>query len=159
MSVVFLSLGSNQQRLKNLRFAINELTAEFGDLVKSNTYKNTAVGFSGNDFYNLVVKLETDYSVLELNDFLKKLESSAGRDHSMAKFSGRTLDVDILLFDDLVLHPEFDIPRNEIMIYSFVLQPLSEIAPNLKHPISQLTMLELWQGFDQTAKLTNIIEL
>lgn len=150
MALVFLGLGSNIERRKNIGFALAKLGELFGDVLCSPIYESEAVGFEGENFYNLVVKIETDLSVVELSSTLREIEDTAGRDRTKPKFSPRTLDIDILLVDDFV--GEFDgikLPRDEILKNAFVLLPLSEIAPDIVHPEVKQTFTALWQNFDK----------
>ena len=85
------------------------------------------------------------------NQILREIEDANGRDRSGPKFSSRTLDLDLLLYDDLVLDENgLKLPRDEILKNAFVLWPLAEIAPGLKHPETGLTYAELWSRFDKT---------
>ena len=70
---------------------------------------------------------------------------------TVKKFSARTLDLDLILYGDLVINDgRLQIPRDEIERYAFVLEPLAEIAPTLKHPISHISYAELWEKFDKS---------
>ena len=148
MAVIYLGLGSNKAPDHHLKFAIESLSQEFGVLEISPIYRSKAVGFSGEDFLNAVVRAETTMSVSELKQFLTRLEDQCGRDRSQPKFSDRVLDIDILLYDDL--RGEFDglvLPREEIHRYAHVLKPLVDIAPRLKIPGGNQTYQELWEIF------------
>ena len=84
---------------------------------------------------------------LELKQFLNELEDRHGRARNVAKFSDRTLDIDILLYDDLYLvSPLIEIPRAEIMAFAHVLKPLADLAPRLLHPVCRKTIAEIWQA-------------
>ena len=146
MSRVYLSLGSNIEPEKNLRAALAELRAKFGDIVVSPVYRYAAVGFEGPDFLNLAVGLDTDLSPSALNDWLHALENRRGRRRDAPRFSSRTLDADIVLYGDQVLTGEdnLQIPRDE-MKYAFVLKPLTDIAADAVHPALRKTLLELWR--------------
>jgi 2-amino-4-hydroxy-6-hydroxymethyldihydropteridine diphosphokinase len=81
---------------------------------------------------------------------LSEIEDANQRDRSGPKFSSRTLDLDLLLYDDLVLSENgLTLPRDEILKNAFVLWPLAEIAPELKHPVVKKTYAELWAEFDR----------
>lgn len=76
----------------------------------------------------------------------------AGRVRGPDPFSSRTLDLDLLLYGDAVLpEPSIRVPREDIRKYAFVLGPLAELAPGLRHPLTGETMAELWAAFDQAA--------
>ncbi len=95
------------------------------------------VGFDGDDFINLVARVETELHPMELREYLRDLEDRFGRKRDVAKFSDRSLDIDILLYDDLVLlSPVLEIPRAEILKFAHVLKPLADLEPDLIHPSS-----------------------
>ena len=148
MARVYLSLGSNREPTRYLRAAIEELRAQFGELSVSPAYRSKSVGFDGADFVNLAVGMDTDLSPEALNDWLHALEDRHGRRRDVPRFSDRTLDVDIVLYDDLVRRGDghLDIPRKELR-HAFVLKPIADIAPTLAHPVSGLTMAALWAEF------------
>jgi 2-amino-4-hydroxy-6-hydroxymethyldihydropteridine diphosphokinase len=148
MARVYLSLGSNLEPHRYLRAALDELRARFGDIAVSPAYRSKSVGFDGADFINLAVGLDTDLAPEALNDWLHALEDRHGRRRDVPRFSDRTLDLDIVLYDDLVRQGEghLDIPRKELR-HAFVLKPIVDIAPALRHPVSGKTMAELWGAF------------
>lgn len=150
MSRVYLSLGSNLEPEKHLRAAINELRMRFGELLVSPTYRTEAVGFEGPAFLNLAIGMDADLSPDALNQWLHALEERHGRRRDAPRWSSRTLDVDIVLYDDLVMQGEgnLDIPRNELK-HVFVLKPLADIAPQTKHPVSGISMAALWRAHAQ----------
>ncbi len=145
MSRARLSLGSNLEPEKHLRAALAELRVRFGDIVVSPVYRCQAVGFDGPDFLNLAVALDTDLAPAALNDWLHALEDRHGRRRDQPRFSSRTLDIDIVLYDDLVMSGagHLELPRPELK-HAFVLKPLADIAPEVVHPISGKTLAALW---------------
>jgi 2-amino-4-hydroxy-6-hydroxymethyldihydropteridine diphosphokinase len=148
MARVYLSLGSNLEPARYLTAALDELRARFGELCVSPAYRSKSVGFDGADFVNLAVGLNTDLSPEALNEWLHALEDRHGRRRDVPRFSDRTLDVDIVLYDDLVRQGEghLDIPRKELR-HAFVLKPIADIAPQLRHPVTGQTMASLWSAF------------
>ena len=92
--------------------------------------------------------IETSLEPLELKLWLNELESQHGRKRDVAKFSDRTLDIDILLYDDLYARlPHLTLPRGEILEHAHVLRPLADLAPDLVHPVSHRSMTEIWNEF------------
>ncbi|MDQ1362715.1 MAG: 2-amino-4-hydroxy-6-hydroxymethyldihydropteridine diphosphokinase [Pseudomonadota bacterium] len=150
MSSVFISLGSNIEREANTRAGVAALRARYGELQLSSVYESEAVGFAGGSFYNMVIALQTAEPVEMVAQVLKNIEEQHGRLRQSPKFSSRTLDLDLLLYDDLVMHePGIQIPRDEILRHAFVLWPLAEVAPDLRHPLQKQTYAELWNAFDK----------
>jgi 2-amino-4-hydroxy-6-hydroxymethyldihydropteridine diphosphokinase len=150
---VYLSLGSNINRAQYIRAALDALAGQFGDLEVSQVFESEAVGFPGDNFYNLVVGLQTDLPVGQLALCLRGIEDANGRLRSGPKFSARTLDIDILTYDQLTGTIDgVKLPRGEIVKNAFVLQPLAEIAPEVLHPIEQKTYRQLWNEYDQASQ-------
>lgn len=153
MATVYLSLGSNIDREKNLSAGLDALVEAFGDLRMSQVYESEAVGFDGDNFYNLVAAIETDLSVAELALRLRNIEDANGRVRSGPKFSARTLDIDILTYDHLAGEVGgVKLPRGEILKNAFVLLPLSELAPDLVHPVQGKNYQQLWEEYDQASQ-------
>lgn len=152
MTRVYLSLGSNIEAEENLRAALLELRAKFGDIVTSPAYRFAAVGFQGPEFLNLAVAIDTDLEPAALNDWLHALEDRHGRHRDGPRFSSRTLDVDIVLYGDRIVTGEgnLDIPRSEL-VHAFVLQPLAAIAADAIHPVSGASIMQLWRACRDTA--------
>jgi len=144
MHRAWLSLGSNLEPERHLRAALAELRARFGGVVVSPAYRFAAVGFEGPEFINLAAGLDSDLGAVELDDWLHRLEDRHGRRRDVPRYSSRTLDVDIVLFDDLVMDGpgHLQLPRKELA-EMFVLKPLVDIAPNLRHPVNGETLQSL----------------
>jgi len=120
----YLSLGSNINAEENIGVAIDELNKILSNVIISTTHKTKAEGFEGDDFLNLVLAGETALDFDALNQKLKSIEDSSGRNRDVPKFSARTLDVDIVLQID---GDEIVFESDEIKKYSFVSEPLKEI--------------------------------
>lgn len=153
MARVYLSLGSNLEPHRHLRAALEELRERFGELVVSAAYRSASVGFDGAVFVNLAVGLDTGLAPLELNDWLHALEDRHGRRRDVPRYSDRTLDIDIVFYDDLVIDGpgHLQIPRNELQ-HAFVLRPIADIAADFRHPVSGASMAELWAAFPAQAE-------
>lgn len=152
MSYIYISIGSNINREYHVKHGLTELAKAFGALTLSSLYESKAVGFDGSDFYNMVVGVETSQSVEDVAKILRNIEFEYGREQQAKKFSPRTLDLDLLLYDELVLNTPAQIPRDEITKNAFVLWPLAEIAENLKHPVINQSYGQLWNDFDKTSQ-------
>ena len=148
MARVYLSLGSNLEPQRYLGAAIAALRERFGDITVSPAYRSKAVGFAGADFVNLAVGLDTELSPSVLNDWLHALEDRNGRRRDVPRYSDRTVDLDIVFYDALVTQGpgHLQIPREELK-HAFVLRPIADIAPEFRHPVSGLSMAELWAAF------------
>ena len=148
MARVYLSLGSNLEPQRHLPDALAELRQRFGELDVSPAYRSAPVGFDGAEFVNLAVGLDTALAPVELNDWLHALEDHHGRRRDVPRYADRTLDIDIVLYDALVLDGpgHLQIPRDELQ-HAFVLRPLADIAPGVRHPLSGRSMAELWAAF------------
>jgi len=143
--VVYLALGSNLgNRAANLTTAIQRIR-ELGCVsAVSRIYESEPVGYREQGrFYNLVLRLETGYAPEELLVRVKRIETEMGRTSSFRN-APRTIDIDILAYDDVVLHtPELEIPHPRMSERSFVLLPLAEVAPDFVHPVTGKRMTEL----------------
>ncbi len=150
MAKVFVSIGSNIDRELYISNALDSLKQHFAHLSISSVYESEAVGFEGDNFYNLVAGFSTDLTLAQLSALLKGIEDENGRCRKGPKFSGRTLDIDILTYDQLIGTPDgVQLPRDEITKNAFVLWPLAEIAGDELHPELQKSYSELWQEYDQ----------
>ncbi len=150
MAHVYVSVGSNIEPASNIRSAICELRRHYPQLVLSSVYESEAVGFSGDNFYNLVVGFETDDDVHRVAEVLSSIEASHARDRRAPKFSSRTIDLDLLLYDAAVINENgLNIPRDEITKNAFVLWPLAEIAGDLIHPQTRRSYAEMWRDYDK----------
>ncbi|MEK6551804.1 MAG: 2-amino-4-hydroxy-6-hydroxymethyldihydropteridine diphosphokinase [Pseudomonadota bacterium] len=158
MPRVYVSIGSNIDREQNIRDALRDLREHYGNLIRSRVYETPAVGFDGDPFYNLVVAFDTTDSVDQVVHELDRIESAHGRRRGgLPKFSARALDLDILMYGDLIRHDSgMDIPRGEITERDFVLGPLAEIAPALKHPETGEAFDALWKRYCQAHPQTGL---
>ncbi len=147
MGLAYLSLGSNVEPERHLRAAVAALRERFGDVRLSPVYRTRSVGFDGTDFLNAAAVIDSDLDPLALNDWLHALEDAHGRDRSGPRFSDRTLDIDIVFYDDLVMQGpgNLRLPRDELK-HAFVLLPLADITPDKVDPRSGQTLEALWRA-------------
>ena len=146
MARVYVGLGSNLDREKRLCQAMVLLRERFGDIEISPVYDSDAVGFVGSNFLNLVAGIDTELGVEAVATAFHDIENQLGRDRSQPKFASRSIDLDILVYDDLILNvPGIHVPRPEILINAFVLKPLQDIAPHRLHPQTGQSYSAHWQ--------------
>ena len=149
MPTVYLGLGSNIDPQANLKRALDALRQRFGELRQSSVYRSKAFGFDGDDFLNLVVRLETDLAPVDIHAEVEHIHGAAGRKRNSRGYSSRTLDIDLLLYDDLVIDdPPVRVPRPDVLQFSFVLGPLAEIAADYRHPLTKQRLRTHWEHFD-----------
>ncbi len=144
---IYIAIGSNLgDRFKNLQEAIRQIHQFVGGVKRiSRVYKSPAIGFEGEEFYNVCIEVNT---YLKPNACLKQMlsiEKTMGRKRNKRKgYQSRTIDLDIILFEDeLVKTKTLTIPHPEAHKRNFVLQPLHDLAPELKHPKKKKTIKEL----------------
>lgn len=157
----FVAVGSNLgDRLMNCHLAIKRL-AELPHtrLTQTSTIIETAPaeGAGGGTFLNLVVELATDLPPEMLLRYLQAAEIEMGRAADHPRLAPRTIDLDILLFDDLVLATaDLQIPHPRLASRRFVLEPLTAISPEARHPILGLTMRELLRRLEGQTQTGNL---
>ena len=147
---VYFSLGSNIDAGQHIARAVNSFLQDFDDVLVSNLYRCSAVGFKGDDFLNLAVAFQTEQNVVELLDYAEHLEQQAGRIRvTRGRFDSRTLDVDLLMYGDFVgQQAGYQWPSEDIDTVAHVLCPVADIAKDDVHPISNRRFTSLWQEFD-----------
>lgn len=154
---VYVGIGSNINKIKNIDGCLSHLKNFFGEIKISPIYKSKAVGLDGDDFYNLVVQFETSFGIDILESKLREIEYYFGRKRNQPPHTSRTLDIDLLLFGNLVSE-EHNIPRDDITKYGFVLKPLYDIEPDLIHPTIGEKIRVLWDKFDLQDQQMQILE-
>jgi len=148
MTAVYVAAGSNVDPLVNLQLALSELSKHY-QLRLSPAYRNKAVGFDGDDFINLVVVFDTNDGVQQVIAHLHEAEATCGRPRDAPKWAPRTMDLDLLLYGNAVCNePGLKLPRPDLLKRPYMLLPMAELAPELRHPLTGLTMRELWTAFD-----------
>jgi len=151
MSEVFVALGSNIDPQARLRQAARLLRAQFPDVRFSGCYRNPAFGFDGDDFFNAVAGFSSDLPVPALLQVLHGIEAQCGRARDDPQWGPRAMDLDLLLYGDQVGEgPGYTLPRRDLLRRVYMLGPLAELAPQVRHPISGETIGALWAAFAQS---------
>ena len=152
MNNVFVAAGSNIEPQKNLSIALAEVRRSWPDARFSAAYQNSAEGFVGADFVNLVVGFVTSQTLAQVLAQLHAIETLCGRPRDAQKWAPRSMDLDVLLFGDLVGEfPGARLPRPDLLKRAYMLGPMAELAPLLRHPTAGKTIAELWAAFDRAA--------
>lgn len=154
MHRVFLALGSNVGDRKGfLEKALEYLSSEIQDVQCAPIYESKAVGYENqDDFLNMVCTGFTDKEPLELLKFVKEGERKLGRTETF-RWGPREIDIDILLYGDLVLEYEkLTLPHPRMHERMFVLKPLTDLDPKILHPVLQKTLSELLSEFPESEK-------
>lgn len=157
---VVVGLGSNLDRENNITEAVRRLRAIFGSVECSPVYDSASVGFEGNNFLNLAVLFNTSLGVRDVIEQLRAIEDQMGRDRSKPKFSDRVIDLDILLYGNLVMNePGVQVPRHEILQNSFVLRPIQDLIPQVIHPQAGQSYADLWLSMAPDAAYLQEVKL
>ena len=152
-SIVYIGMGSNLgDKVLHCEEAISEILKvdRHWLLAKSSLYKTQPIGYTAQDwFVNGVIKMETDLEPFDLLQTLKAIESRLGRVKTFP-WGPRTIDLDILFYDDLEIRGEtLNIPHPRLQERQFVLVPLAEIDPDFFHPVLKKTIRELLEGLQE----------
>lgn len=153
MTLAYIGIGSNIERRKHIQAAYQELNNVSNYLRCSRVYECAPVGFESHAFYNAVIEIDTQLSLIELQQNLKLIEFKWGRTANAQKLQDRTLDLDILLFGDVVSENTPVVPRHDIFDYEFVLQPLFELNPQLVIPSDGRSIEQVWEQFENKGSL------
>ncbi len=158
--ITYLSLGSNLgNQLDHLQKALYLIAQHIGRIAKvSSVYKTKSWGFESDDFLNTCIKVSTHLSPEKLLDKVLKIENDLGRTRNESNpdsnrdYQARTIDIDVLLFDDeIIFYKDLKVPHPRMLERRFVLEPLAEITKRTKHPIAKETILSALQHCtDQT---------
>jgi len=159
---VYLSLGSNLgDRAAHIERALARLDEEGARVVKrSSFYQTEPVEFLAQGwFLNMAVEAETELMPRQLLRVIRRIERELGRKRIM-RSGPRTIDIDILMFGaNIVRAAELEIPHPRMMERRFVLVPMAEIAPALRHPVLRLTMAELLAGTKDRSQVRKMNDL
>jgi len=159
----YLSLGSNQgNKQKILQDAVDQISEKIGHVTKvSSIYKTKSWGFEGDDFYNVCIEVSTNLNPENLIKNVLQIETSLGRERlNTPNYHNRNIDIDVLLFDDDILfYNDLKVPHPRMLERKFVLVPLTEIAPNVIHPIVKKTILICLQNCTDNSEIIKIEEI
>ena len=157
METAYLMLGSNVgNREEYLRRCVDLLHREAGTVTGlSAVYESEPWGFDDPVwFLNRAVALRTDHTPQALLESIQKIEQTLERTRTNTGYQARTIDIDILLYGNCVIHtPELVIPHPRMTERMFVLHPMTELAPELEHPVLQRTMRYLREKCDDRMKV------
>lgn len=154
MAQVFVGIGSNVDKRNNIISSVRDLDSRFTRLRMSPVYESEAIGFEGDSFYNLVVSFRTRLSPEQVADTLNEVELAHGRCRGEERFVSRTLDLDQLLYDDVVLSDNgICLPHSDIMAYAHVLLPLAKLASGMVHPVERKTYAQLWHESEENPRI------
>jgi len=148
-TTVYLSLGSNLgDRLGHLRWALEQMQKQGQVVSESTVWVTQPWGYDDDrDYLNMACRFDTELGPAALHSFLKRLEKDAGRTSPHGPgggYAARELDIDILFYGDQVIHTKsLCVPHPRLHLRNFVLQPLSEIAPDFLHPQLALSVAAL----------------
>ncbi|MBI4684479.1 MAG: 2-amino-4-hydroxy-6-hydroxymethyldihydropteridine diphosphokinase [Nitrospirae bacterium] len=150
MSIAYIGIGSNLgNREENCNNAIN-LLKENGIVIKKQSSMHETAPWGIKDqpkFMNMAIEIETDKTPEELLNVLKYIEKTMGREDAQ-RWGPRIIDLDILFYDDVILKTqELEIPHSHMHEREFVLKPLCEIAPDLRHPVTGKTIRKMLNSF------------
>ncbi len=156
MYTYYIALGSNLgDRYAHLQSAVDYCFSELGTIDKlSRIYECEAQGFVGPTFYNACLSLRSKLEPQQVLDKLLSFELQEGRKRNPSEYSSRSIDLDIILVDDLIVkNKNLIIPHPKMHLRDFVLRPLSDIAPDLNHPKTKCDINELLSKLTETNKL------
>jgi len=148
----FVAGGSNVEPERHIGLAARLLVAAFPGIRFSSCYRNRAVGFEGPEFLNFVAEIPTRLDVRALLAELHRIEAACGRARDAPKWAPRSMDLDILLYGQRIeAQAGLTLPRPDLLTKPYMLGPMAELAPEVRHPRLGRTMGELWAAFDQAA--------
>lgn len=153
MITAYIGVGTNIDREQHAKVAYNELQQLGEDLLVSPIYECEPIGFSSQNFYNFVITLRTALSLEEFSHRLREIEFKWGREENAQKYQDRTLDLDIVLFGELISTQKPELPRSDIYKYPFVTKPLYDLEPHLVIPGDGRTVADIWHAMQPVDSL------
>jgi len=167
---IYIGIGSNIEPQINIKRACERLRLDFPSIEFSRVFESVSVGFEGGNFINLVAcfkstdldsndGMEAQNSLSLLVKKLKSIENDLGRVRGGEKFSDRHIDIDILLFGDLITKTPIELPRDEVLKNAYVLWPLVELSPDMTDPVHNKYYRDYWNEFDKSSQNLTPIEL
>jgi 2-amino-4-hydroxy-6-hydroxymethyldihydropteridine diphosphokinase len=160
MSRVYVAIGGNVEPERWFPVAACELRRRFPGVQFSSCYRNPAYGFEGADFVNAVAGFDTIRPPDSVVGDCHEIEGICGRRRDDPKWEPRAMDVDLLLHGDTIAETEaYRLPRPDLLRRCYMLGPLAEIAPGLRHPQTGRTIAEHWQELARQAHSLERIEL
>jgi 2-amino-4-hydroxy-6-hydroxymethyldihydropteridine diphosphokinase len=155
MNRVFVSLGSNIDPQRNLPEAVRRLAARCRLVAVSPVYETAPVGKTDQpNFLNAAVQIETELPPADLKAMLQAIEDELGRVRTEDKNAPRTIDLDISLYNDLVLElGHRQIPDPEILQFPHIARPLADLAPQYRHPATGQTLSEIVDSLSGAGRL------
>ena len=159
MARVAVGIGSNLDRERNVKDALAALAKIFGKLSHSPVYESAAYGFDGPPFYNLVVIFETWLNVHVVRGKIQAIENQQGREIGEPRSGSRSLDLDLLLYADVVFHDHgLDVPRREIFEHSYILKPLADLLPATPHPVTGESFADIWLRLGSHQEALSVVD-
>jgi 2-amino-4-hydroxy-6-hydroxymethyldihydropteridine diphosphokinase len=160
MTEVCIAAGGNIQPVARLAQAMALLRAEWPDVRFSRAYRNQAAGFAGEDFVNLAAIFHTDMPLADVLSRLHAIEGACGRARDAPKWAPRAMDLDVLLFGNLVGNfPGAVLPRPDLLKRAYMLGPMAEIGGALRHPITGRSLADHWREFDRQAHALHPVDV
>ena len=159
-SVVLITGGNVGDAEQTLGEAARLINAEIGRVERhSRIYRTKAWGFEAEDFRNQVLVVESELEPMQVLDVVNDIERRLGRDRAVeqmeksatgARYASRSIDIDILFYDDLVVESErLTLPHPRIAEREFVLEPLTEVAARWRHPVSGVSVQQMYDELRQ----------
>jgi 2-amino-4-hydroxy-6-hydroxymethyldihydropteridine diphosphokinase len=148
MQQVYVGVASNVQRENSIRAGLTLLHERFGALNVSPVYESHAYGIHAPAFFNLAVAFDVSCGPLDLKLQMREIEAICGRVRGPMATAARTLDLDLLLYGERMIDKTLNLPHAEITKFAFVLRPLADLSGSLQHPLTGLSLDEMWTRFD-----------